>query len=67
MAKKTKYDTFWNEAQKFLQEDVGLAVEERRHSEVTHLARALSIGDLLEQVSSHCQPSMCIDIREMCL
>ena len=25
---KTKYDTFWDEVQKFLQEDVGLAAEE---------------------------------------
>ncbi len=34
----SKYNVFWDECAKFLQEDVGLAVEERRHSEVTHLA-----------------------------
>lgn len=43
---KTKYDMFWDEIQKFLREDVGLAAEERRHSEVTHLARAISVRDL---------------------
>ena len=34
----TKYDVFWSKCEKFLQEDVGLAVEERRNSDVTHLA-----------------------------
>lgn len=64
---KTKYDTFWDEVQKFLREDVGLAAEERRHSEVTHLARAISVRDLLEQVSARCPPGMCICTCEMYL
>lgn len=64
---KTKYDTFWDEVQKFLREDVGLAAEERRHSEVTHLARAISVRDLLEQVSARCLPGMCICTCEMYL
>ena len=34
---KTKYNCFWDEVEKFLQEDVGLAVEERRHSEIIYL------------------------------
>lgn len=49
---KSKYDAFWDEVQKFLQEDVGLAVEERRHSQVTHLARVISVRDILEQVAT---------------
>lgn len=57
---KTKYDTFWDEVQKFLQEDVGLAAEERRHSEITHLARAISVRDLIEQVFARCPPGTCI-------
>ena len=64
---KTKYNTFWDEVQKFPQEGVGLAAEERRHSEVTHLARAISVRDLLEQVSAHCPPGMCICTHEMYL
>ena len=43
---KSKYDAFWDEVQKFLQEGVGLAVEERRHSQVTHLARVIIVTDL---------------------
>ena len=29
---RTKYDTFWDEVQKFLQEGVSLVAEEQRHS-----------------------------------
>ena len=57
---KTKYNTYWDEVQKFLHEDVGLAAEERRYSEVTHLARARSVRDLREQVSARCPPGMCM-------
>ena len=28
---RTKYDVFWSEAEKFLNEDVGIAVDDRRH------------------------------------
>lgn len=59
----SKYNVFWDECAKFLQEDVGLAVEERRHSEVTHLARVLSVRDLLQQVSERCPPSTPIPSR----
>jgi len=54
----TKYDIFWEECQKFLQEDIGLAVDERRHTNITHMARAISARDLLEQVSSRCHISI---------
>ncbi len=52
---KTKYDVFWNEAEKFINEDVGMAVEDRRHGQVTHLAKVISIRDFREQVTS-CWP-----------
>ena len=45
---KTKYDDFWKEVDKFL---VGLAVEERRQSEITHLAMVISVRDLLRRTS----------------
>ena len=60
---KTKYDDFWKEVDKFLQEDVGLAVEERRQSEITHLAKVISVRDLLEQVAARCSPSTPIPSR----
>lgn len=41
---------FWDEAQKFLNEDMSEAVDDRRHGCVTHLARALSVRDFIEQV-----------------
>ena len=50
--------TFWDETEKYLREDVGLAAEERRHSDVTHMARVISVRDLLEQVSARCPPGM---------
>lgn len=43
---KTQYDAFWDQCQKFLDEDIGTPVDDRRHSQVTHLATR----DLLEQV-----------------
>ena len=43
-----------NECAKYLQEEVGLAVDERRHSLVTHTACALSVRDLREQVAAKC-------------
>ena len=55
--KKTKFNVFWDECTKFLQENIGLAVDERRHSHVTHIASALSVRDLQQQVAAQCPPS----------
>jgi len=52
--KKTKYEIFWAEAEKFINEDIGTAVDDRRHCQVTHLARAISVHDFREQVSGRC-------------
>ena len=52
--KKSKYDAFWDECQKFLQEGIGAAVDDRRHQVVTHMAAAVSASDLLEQVKKPC-------------
>ena len=46
----TKFDVFWEEAEKYINEDVGAAVNDRRHATVTHLAKAISIRDFREQV-----------------
>ena len=51
---RTKFDSFWDEAQKYINEDLGAAVDDRRHGEVTHLGKAISIRDLWEQVRSRC-------------
>ena len=52
----TKFDVFWDEAQKFINEDLWVAVDDQRHGEITHLARAISIRDHCEQVSTRCPP-----------
>lgn len=49
---RTKFEIFWDEAKKYINEDLGVAVDDRRHGEVTHLAKAISVRDLCEQVSS---------------
>ena len=50
--RQAKFDTFWDEAKKFIEEDVGVAVDDRRHSTVLHVAKAVSVRDLREQVVS---------------
>ena len=49
-----KYDLFWDQCNKYLEEVVETPVDERRHGEVTHLAKALSTRDLLNQVAKQC-------------
>ena len=49
-----KYEVFWKHCESFLQECT--AVHERRHDSTTYLARALSVRDLVEQVSKKCPP-----------
>lgn len=51
---RTKYQVFWGEAQKFINENIGTAVDDRRHTSVTHLAMAISIRDFREQVAMRC-------------
>ena len=47
-----KYDQFWEQCRKYLEEST--TVDERRHDEVVHLAKAISARDLLEQVAAMC-------------
>ena len=58
--RKSQYDVFWDECQKHLQETVGVAVDDRRHCQVTHLAQAISANDLLEQVKAKYPKGTCI-------
>ena len=39
------YLYFWNEAKKFITEDLGVAVDDGCHCEVSHLAKAISIRE----------------------
>ena len=48
----TKFQAFWDEAAKFIDEYVGTAVDDRRHTTITHLAKAISIRDFRDQVAA---------------
>ena len=61
---RSKFDVFWEEAHKYINEDLGAAVDDRRHGEVTHLAKAISIRDLREQVSARCPPDTAVPSEE---
>ena len=51
---KRTFDQFWSHAKKFIEEDVGTAVDDRRHLTVVHVAKAISICDLREKVVDRC-------------
>lgn len=53
--RESMYDT-WEKAKEFLDEDVGTAVNDRCHSQAVHLAKAISVRDLPEQVIDRCPP-----------
>ena len=59
-----KYDAFWEECRKYLEEKVETPVDERRHGEVVHLAKALSARDLLDQVAKQCPPGTPIPCKQ---
>ena len=48
---KSMYDPFWLECSKFIQENIGQAVDDHRHQQVTHFATAMSVPDLISQVA----------------
>ena len=59
-----RFNTFWDECGKFLNEEIGVAVEERKHGTVTHLGRAISVRVLVDQVKAHCPENTPIPIVE---
>ena len=61
---RTKFDTFWSHARLYINEDLGAAVDDRRHGEVTHLAKAISVLDLRQQVASRCPEGTAIPSEE---
>ena len=49
---KGKYDLFWEECERFIEELARAAADERRHNNVTHLTTAMAAKDLHKFVSS---------------
>ena len=60
----TKYELFWEECKKYIEEEVETAVDDRRHGEHTHLAKAISARDLLEQVEKRCPEGTAIPSKQ---
>ena len=50
----SKYDQFWTKCAAYLSETS--AVQERRHGDICFMAKAISVRDLIEQVSKRCEP-----------
>ena len=48
----SKFSMFWEKMNQYLNE--ASAVHERRHGQVTYLAKAISVRDLINQVSELC-------------
>lgn len=59
-----KYELFWDQCNKYLEEVVETSVDERRHGEVVHLAKALSTRDLLNQVAKKCPEGIPIPSKQ---
>ena len=60
-----RYSVFWSKAKEFLEEDVGTAVDDRRHSQVVHIAKAISVRDFKQQVEQRCPPETPIPCDEL--
>ena len=60
----SQYDTFWEKAKEFLEEDIGTAVDDCQHSQIVHLAKVVSLCDLKEQVIDRCLPDTPIPLEE---
>ena len=47
----SKYEPFWEACERYILNSIELAVDDRRHDRIAHLAVALSVNDLLSEVS----------------
>ena len=59
------YSVFWSAAKEFLEEDIGTAVDDRRHSQTVHVAKAISVRDFKQQVQQRCPPETPIPCDEL--
>ncbi|XP_013398537.1 uncharacterized protein LOC106165011 [Lingula anatina] len=50
--RKEKYQHFWDEATKMIEEKQLATVDDRRHGQVCHMALAMSVPDFINQVSA---------------
>lgn len=60
-----RFSVFWDKAKEFLEEDIQTAVDDRRHSTVVHIAKAISVRDFKQQVQERCPPNTPIPSNEL--
>uniref|UniRef100_A0A1X7VMB1 Uncharacterized protein n=1 Tax=Amphimedon queenslandica TaxID=400682 RepID=A0A1X7VMB1_AMPQE len=53
-SKESQFNVFRDYCEQFLNENVSVAVDDRRIGQITHLARAISLWDFRDQVKSFC-------------
>ena len=61
----SRYGVLWSTANEFLEEDVGTAVDHRRHLQAVHVAKAISLRDFKQQVEQRCPPETPIPCDEL--
>ena len=54
----SKYEPFWEACERYIHNSIDLAVDDRRHDRIAHLAIALSVNDLLSEVSKTVGPDI---------
>ena len=59
-----KYDEFWNEADKYLNELQLAAVDDRRHGTICHKSVAMSVPDFVNQIKQRMPEESCIPSTE---
>ena len=52
--RKVVFDSFWSACEVVLQESLGLAVADRRHGDVQHMASVVSVWDLWQRARNLC-------------
>lgn len=61
----TKFNKLWSTAKEFLEGGIGTAVDDRRHTQTVHVAKAISVRDFTQQVKQICPPNTPIPCDEL--
>ena len=62
--RQKSFDDFWLACEQVLNDQIGLAVDDRRHDLVTHVASAVSVRDLWERAKALCPDGAAIPSQE---
>ena len=62
--RKKSFEEFWAACEQVLNDQIGLAADERRHDTVSHVASAVSVRDLWERARSLCSEGTPIPSQE---